>query len=215
MTSAADSDGVDIAQLRVVDDSAAVDLSAEQLALSVGAFTALGLAIPDDFGRPGARPQVMLDDEATLAAFTVAAVIPGADPGEALVTMGDPDRLFAGSVPSPTVQATTDLFGARQLRESVTTSGDVAVIAPHGGGIESPTHEQVAMLAADDRLQLDTWVCAGLGVNQFRRLHITSDDMSEQSYPGFRELLEREHRSPCHSMASDARHIPALVGCWT
>jgi hypothetical protein len=72
-------------QLQVVDDPAAADLSAEQLVLSVGAFTALGLAIPGDIGRPDARPHFMLDDEATLAAFTVAAVIPGADPGEAII----------------------------------------------------------------------------------------------------------------------------------
>ena len=81
----------------------------------------------------------------------------------------------------------------QQLTETVTVSGDVAVIAPHGGAIERRTAEQVALVAADGRLQLDSWVCAGRGQDQSPRLHITSDDISEQSFPGFRDLLEREH----------------------
>jgi phage replication-related protein YjqB (UPF0714/DUF867 family) len=108
--------------------------------------------------------------------------------------MGDPDRLFAGAAPSATVSATTDVFAAGQLVETVTESGDVAVIAPHGSAIERHTDEQVAMLGADPRLEIDQWVCVGRGADQFRRLHITSDDISEHSFPGLYALLERTHR---------------------
>jgi phage replication-related protein YjqB (UPF0714/DUF867 family) len=78
--------------------------------------------------------------------------------------------------------------------ETATTAGDVAVIAPHGGAIERHTDEQAATVAADPRLNVDLWVCEGRGTDQFRRLHITSDDLSEQSFAGLRALLAREHR---------------------
>lgn len=182
------------AQLRVVEVPGAIQLSREQVCLSEGGFTALELTVPDDFGRPGARRQVLLNDGESYALFTVAALLPGDGPGEASVAMGDPDRLFAGSAPSATVVAMTDVFAAEQLVETVTTPGDVAVIAPHGGAIERHTDEQAATVAADLRLDVDLWACLGRGTDQFRRLHITSDDISEHSFPGFRALLQREHR---------------------
>jgi len=181
------------AQVQVVEDVCASRLTAEQVCLSAGGFATLDLAVPADFSRPGARPQVMLSSDASIAAFTVAAVLPSCDTGVAQVALGDPDRLFRGGMPSATVRATTDLFADQQLTETVTAAGDIAVIAPHGGAIERRTAEQVALVSADERLQLDTWVCVGRGLNQNPRLHITSDDISEQSFPGFRDLLEREH----------------------
>ena len=182
------------AQVHVVDVPGAIQLSREQVCLSEGGFAALELIVPDDFGRPGARTQILLSDGESHAIFTVAAVLPGVGHGEALVAMGDPDRLFAGAAPSETVDATTDVLAAEQLVETVTTSGDVAVIALHGGAIERHTDGQAALVAADPRLDVDLWVCVGRGTDQFRRLHITSDDISEHSFPGFRALLGREHR---------------------
>jgi phage replication-related protein YjqB (UPF0714/DUF867 family) len=182
------------AQVQVVEVPGAIQLSREQVCLSEGGFAALELTVPDDFGRPGARTQVLFNDGESYALFTVAAVLPGDGLGEASVAMGDPDRLFAGSAPSATVVAMTDVFAAEQLAETVTTSGDVAVIAPHGGAIERQTDDQAAMVAADPRLDVDLWVCLGRGADQFRRLHITSDDISEHSFPGFSTLLGREHR---------------------
>ncbi len=181
------------AQVQVVEDVCASRLTSEQVCLSAGGFAALDLAVPADFSRPGARPQVMLNSGASIAAFTVAAVLPSCDAGVAQVALSDPDRLFRGAMPTATVLATTDLFADQQLRETVTVGGAMAVIAPHGGAIERRTAEQVALLSGDERLQLDTWVCAGRGLNQSPRLHITSDDISEQSFPGFHDLLEREH----------------------
>ena len=182
------------AQLDLVDVPGGIELSQEQVCFSVGAFAVLGLTVPDDFNRPGARTQVLLSDRDLHAIVTVAAVLPEVGPDDAMVAMGDPDRLFAGAEPSATVSVTTDVLAAEQLLETVTTSGDVAVIAPHGGAIERHTEAQASMVADDPRLDVDLWACAGRGVDQFRRLHITSDDLSEQSFPGFRALLGREHR---------------------
>jgi phage replication-related protein YjqB (UPF0714/DUF867 family) len=182
------------AQVHVVEVPGAIQLSREQVCLSEGGFAALELTVPGDFGRPGARTQVLLHHGESHAIFTVAAVLPGVGPDEALIAMGDPDRLFAGEAPSATVDATTDILAAEQLVETVTTSGDVAVIAPHGGAIDRHTDGQAAMVAADPRLDVDLWLCVGRGTDQFRRLHITSDDISEHSFPGFRALLGREHR---------------------
>jgi phage replication-related protein YjqB (UPF0714/DUF867 family) len=180
--------------LNVVEVPGAIELSREQVGLSAGGFAALDLAVPDDFTRPGARAQLLLTDGQSHAIGTVAAVLPDVGSDDAVIAMGDPDRLFAGAAPSATVVATTDLFAAAQLFETVTTAGEVAVIAPHGGAIERHTDDQAAMIADDPRLDVDLWACVGRGIDQFRRLHITSDDLSEQSFPGFRILLGREHR---------------------
>ena len=182
------------AQLRVEEVPGSIQLSQEHVCLSAGAFTALELTIPDDFHRPGAGRQLLLSDRDSHAIVTVATVLPD-NLARAAIGMGDPDRLFAGAAPSATVSATTDVFAAGQLVETVTQSGDVAVIAPHGSAIERHTDEQVAMLGAEPRLEIDQWVCVGRGVDQFRRLHITSDDISEHSFPGLCALLERTHRS--------------------
>jgi phage replication-related protein YjqB (UPF0714/DUF867 family) len=182
------------AQLDLVDVPGGIELSQEHVCLSAGAFAALGLTVPDDFGRPGARTQVLLSGRDSHAIVTVAALLPDVGLDDVMVAMGDPDRLFAGAEPSPTVSATSDVLAADQLVETVTTTGDVAVIAPHGGAIERHTDAQAGMVAADPRLDVDLWACVGRGVDQFRRLHITSDDLSEQSFPGFRALLGREHR---------------------
>ncbi len=182
------------AQLQLVEVPGAIELTREQVGISDGGFAALELAVPDDFARPGARPQVLLANADSHALCTVAALLPGFASDEAVVAMGDPDRLFAGELPSATVHAATDVLAAEQLMETVATAGDFAVIAPHGGAIERPTDQQAAMVAADPRLDVDLWTCVGRGTDQFRRLHITSDDLSEQSFPGFRTLLEREHR---------------------
>ena len=84
------------AQLRVVEDVCAVRLSDEGVCLSASAFAALELAVPADFSRPGARPQVMLNSGAAFAAFTVTAVLRDGGSNEPQVALGDPDRLFGG-----------------------------------------------------------------------------------------------------------------------
>lgn len=178
------------AQLVVVPLSDGVELSAEQASLSEAGYDALGVAVPDDFGRPGAGIQLLLSAEDSFALVTIAAVHDGS---AASIALADPDRLVSGAHVPPAVQATTDVFAGGHLQEEATGSGTVAVIAPHGGGIERQTNVQAGIVAADTRLQVDSWVCRGRGSQQFRRLHITSDDLSEQSFPGFRALLERPH----------------------
>ena len=179
------------AQLLVVPLSGGVGLSAEQASLSEAGYDALGLAVPDDFGRPGAGVQLLLTAEDSFALVTVAAVHDG---NAASIALADPDRLVSSGPLPPSIQATTDVFAGGHVEEEATQSGSVAVIAPHGGRMERQTEFQAGILAADAGLQVDTWVCRGRGTNQFRRLHITSDDISEQSFPGFRALLERPHR---------------------
>lgn len=179
------------AQLVLVPLSSGVGLSLEQASLSEAGYDALDLAVPDDFGRPGAGVQLLLSVANLFALVTIAAVHPG---NVASVVLADPDRLLAGASVPPTVQATTNVFAAGHLEEKTTQSGGVALIAPHGGGMERETDSQVEILAGDTRLHVDTWVCRGKGAQQFRRLHITSDDLSEQSFPGFRALLDRPHR---------------------
>jgi phage replication-related protein YjqB (UPF0714/DUF867 family) len=179
------------AQLFLVPSSSGGRLSAEQASLSVAGYAALGLSVPDDFARPGAGVQLLLRVPDSFALVTIAAVHPGSD---ASIALADPDRLLSGASVPPTVQASTNVFAAGHLEEKTTQSGDVAVIAPHGGGIERQTDSQVEILADDTRLRVDTWVCRGKGTRQFRRLHITSDDLSELSFPGFRALLDRQHR---------------------
>ena len=193
------------AQLLLVPMSRGGGLSAEQAALTEAGFEALGLAVPDDFGRPGACVQLLLSADNSVALVTIAAVGSGS---AAAVALANPDRLRSDTSAPATVQATTNLFAAGHLEEETTQSGKVAVIAPHGGGIERETDSQVELLAGDTRLQVDTWICRGKGVQQFRRLHITSDDLSEQSFPGFHALLDRPHRLAVSFHGFDAATSP-------
>jgi phage replication-related protein YjqB (UPF0714/DUF867 family) len=182
---------MDEAQLLLVPLSGGVELSVEQASLSEAGYDALGVTPPDDFGRPGAGIQLLLSVADSFALVTIAAVHDGTD---ASIALADPNRLVSSAPLPPMVQATTNVLAGGHIREEATGSGSVAVIAPHGGGIELQTNVQAGILAADPRLPADSWVCRGSGSQQFRRLHITSDDLSEQSFPGFRALLERPHQ---------------------
>jgi len=193
------------ARLVLMPAPGGVGLSAEQASLTEVGFDALGLAVPDDFGRPGAGVQLLLSAENSFALVTIAAVLPGST---ASIALADPDRLLSGASVPATVQATTNIFAGGQLEERTTQSGSIAVIAPHGGGIERQTDSQVDILAGDARLQVDAWVCRGKGTQQFRRLHITSDDLSEQSFPGFRKLLDRAHRLAVSFHGFDTANSP-------
>ena len=76
------------AQLLVVPLSGGVGLSAEQASLSEAGYDALGMAVPDDFGRPGAGIQVLLSAEDSFALVTIAAVHNGS---AASIALADPD----------------------------------------------------------------------------------------------------------------------------
>ncbi|HEV2070823.1 MAG TPA: poly-gamma-glutamate hydrolase family protein [Acidimicrobiales bacterium] len=71
----------------------------------------------------------------------------------------------------------------------------LAVIAPHGGAIEEHTDGQALRVARRLRaLAPWVWVCKGWGLNDdaFERWHITSVDISPESFP----LLKRMIREP-------------------
>ena len=67
------------------------------------------------------------------------------------------------------------------------------MIAPHAGSIERATGAQAERVASDGRFRADSWICQGPGGGAFRRWHITSDDLSEASFPGLRALLDTPH----------------------
>jgi len=170
-----------------------LDPDGERVALGVDAFALLGVPIPPDFGVPGSRRQILVDAGRGVVAYTVAA----AEGGE-VVRMGRAamDRLLLPAPPPSPVDVTTDILGRCELLETTVlrSCSDVAVIAPHGGSIEDETDEQAELVASDPRFRADSWICRAPAGGAFRRWHITSDDLSEASFPGLRALLDRPHR---------------------
>lgn len=170
-----------------------LDPDGERVALGVDAFALLGLPVPPDFGVPGSRRQILVDAGGGVVAYTVAA----ADSGDA-VRMGRAamDRLLLQAPPPSPVGVSTDILSSCELLETAVlrSCADVAVIAPHGGSIEDETDEQADLVASDVRIRADSWVCRAPAGGAFRRWHITSDDLSEASFPGLRALLGVPHR---------------------
>ena len=171
-----------------------LDPDGERVALGVGAFARLGLPVPADFGAPGSRRQILVDAGDGVVAYTVAAA--DSDSGE-VIRMGRAamDRLLLQAPPPSPVDVTTDVLGRCELLETtVLRSGaTVAVVAPHGGSIEDETDEQADLVASDPSVRADSWICRAPAGAAFRRWHITSDDLSEASFPGLRALLGVRH----------------------
>jgi phage replication-related protein YjqB (UPF0714/DUF867 family) len=68
------------------------------------------------------------------------------------------------------------------------------VIAPHGGNIEPHTDEQAEHVGKQLASKyVSVWVCKGLkqGNGAFNRWHITSTDISEESFPKLKTVIER------------------------
>ena len=171
-----------------------LDPDGERVALGVGAFALLGLPVPADFGAPGSRRQILVDAGDGVVAYTVAAA--DSDRGE-IIRMGRAAmaRLLLEAPPPSPVDVTTDVLGRCELLETTVlrSCATVAVIAPHGGSIEDETDEQADLVASDPSVGADSWICRAPAGAAFRRWHITSDDLSEASFPGLRALLGVRH----------------------
>ena len=183
------------ALLNIVDGPD-IDDRGEQVAFGAQSFTALGLPVPADFGAPGSRRQILIDVGDGAVMFTVAA----SNGAEAVVRMGPAalTRLLLQVPPATPAQVTTEVLGSGELVETtiLRPGAEVAVVAPHGGFIEHATDTQALRVSMDERLLTNVWVCRGRPGDAFRRWHITSDDLSEHSFPGLEALL-----ATCHDHA--------------
>jgi phage replication-related protein YjqB (UPF0714/DUF867 family) len=123
--------------------------------------------------------------------------------------------LLLAEPPPSRVDVTADILGRCELVETTVlrSCADIAVIAPHGGSIERTTDAQADRVASDGRFRADSWVCRGPGGGAFRRWHITSDDLSEASFPGLRALLAGGHELAVsfHGF-SDVPDVDVIVG---
>jgi phage replication-related protein YjqB (UPF0714/DUF867 family) len=71
---------------------------------------------------------------------------------------------------------------------------DLIVIAPHGGNIEIHTDEQAERVAQQLLWKnVSSWVCKGFkqGGGAYDRWHITSTDISEESFPKLKTVMGR------------------------
>jgi phage replication-related protein YjqB (UPF0714/DUF867 family) len=101
-------------------------------------------------------------------------------------------------VPHPTV-ADDKVEERSEFIERLTDNGrhrGLIAIAPHGGNIERHTDEQAR--AVRDRLAqkcVSVWFCRGykLGGGAFDRWHITSRDISEESFPKLKTVMRERH----------------------
>jgi phage replication-related protein YjqB (UPF0714/DUF867 family) len=196
-------------------DGPDLDDAGEQIAFDAQAFDALGLPIPSDFEAPGARRQVLIDTGDGAVMFTVASVV--SDGEGPAVGMGPAalGRLLLEVPPTSPVQVNTDVLDTGELVETtvVRSHTSVAVVAPHGGFIERATDAQARRVASDARLRADVWLCQGPPGGAFRRWHITSDDLSEASFPGLGALLAipHEHAVSFHGFGS-SDGLDVIVG---
>ena len=170
-----------------------IDDAGEQVTFGAPSFVALGVPVPKDFTTAGSRRQILIDVGDGAVMFTVAAVN-GTEPdvqlGSAALT-----RLLLQTRPAASAHVTTNVLSSGELVETtmLRPGAQVAIVAPHGGFIERATDTQARRVATDERLQANVWVCRGRAGDAFRRWHITSDDLSEQSFPGLEALLATRH----------------------
>jgi phage replication-related protein YjqB (UPF0714/DUF867 family) len=81
--------------------------------------------------------------------------------------------------------------------ENVTDNGrnhGLVVIAPHGGNIEKYTDEQAEHVGQKlSSKYVSEWICKGFdkGGGAFNRWHITSTDISEESFPKLKTIFGR------------------------
>ena len=170
-----------------------IDDAGEQVTFGAQSFAALGLPVPPDFDAPGSRRQILIDVGDGAVMFTVAAV----NGAELDVQMGAAalTRLHLETPPAASAHVTTNVLSSGELVETtmLRPGADVAVVAPHGGFIERATDTQARRVSTDERLLASVWICRGRAGDAFRRWHITSDDLSEQSFPGLQALLATRH----------------------
>ncbi len=189
--------------------AANLDGQGEHCVIDAATFTALGFGadpLTHDFTRPGSRPQIRVvsdDNPNRYALYTVAELASATNP---VVEMGPLalERLFGNVIPT-NLQAKVD--ADMQLWVGATnkpgfaencpsdTGAFLAAIAPHGGKIEEWTDEQVGEVANNSQLAnrgIRAWSCEGAGnatIGAKKRWHITSNDVSELSFPCLKDLI--------------------------
>ena len=181
----------DQAQLLLVPLSGGVELSVEQASLSQAGYEALGLTPPDDFGRPGAGIQLLLSVADSFALVTIAAVHHGTD---ASIALADPDRLVSGAPVPPRyrrrrMSSPVGIWRRRQRGQAVLRSSRRTVAALSARPTSRPGFSLPTLACRSTHGSVEVGARSSSVV-----LHITSDDLSEQSFPGFRALLERPHQ---------------------
>lgn len=126
------------------------------------------------------------------------------------------------------VQATVEGFDDDKARENseyiehLTDDGQntgLIVIAPHGGNIEQNTDEQAQyvydQLLLPSPYRVSTWICNGFNKEEdggaFNRWHITSIDISENSFPKLKTVYLRgfEYAVAFHGF-SDEEHPKSI-----
>jgi phage replication-related protein YjqB (UPF0714/DUF867 family) len=190
-----------------------IDDAGEQVTFGAPSFVALGVPVPADFTTPGSRRQILIDVGDGAVMFTVAAVN-GTEPdvqlGSAALT-----RLHLQTPPAASAHVTTNVLSSGELVETtmLRPGAQVAVVAPHGGFIERATGTQARRVSTDERLLANVWICRGRAGDAFRRYHITSDDLSEHSFPGLEALLATRHNHAVSFHGFDAHDgLDVIVG---
>jgi phage replication-related protein YjqB (UPF0714/DUF867 family) len=146
----------------------------------------------------------IIRDNGYVALYTVGEIRPEA--GNNRVRMGSDARKrlgtsneFAGVLSTTVVaEGLTDQQAKDQdeFIERLTDDGGntgLAILAPHGGGIEVRTDEQaVTMANALAAYSPTTWLCKGWSSRGSHKVwHITSTDISRNSFPGLDQIADR------------------------
>jgi phage replication-related protein YjqB (UPF0714/DUF867 family) len=123
--------------------------------------------------------------------------------------------LFSGKidsqVPHPTYTEAEAEYKSEFI-ERLTDNGrnrGLIAIAPHGGNIEPHTDEQAERVGKQLACKcVSTWVCKGFkkGGGAFDRWHITSTDISEESFPKLKTVIGRrfEYAVAFHGWSEDS-----------
>jgi phage replication-related protein YjqB (UPF0714/DUF867 family) len=188
-----------------VVEGADLDDVGERVAFGRPSFAALDLPVPADFDTAGSRRQVLIDVGDGAVMYSVA----GIDGERAVVQLGSAarGRLHLESAPPAPAQVSVDVLSSGGLVETtmLRPHADVAVVAPHGGFIEHRTDGQAVRVVGDERLRTDVWLCRARAGDAFRRWHITSEDLSEQSFPGLKALLASRYHHALSFHGFDVR----------
>ena len=122
---------------------------------------------------------------------------------------------FTGKINSevPHPAFTDDAAAAKsEFVERITDNGHhrgLIVIAPHGGNIEQHTDEQAERVGKQLSTKcVSVWVCKGFkqGGGAFDRWHITSTDISKESFPKLKSVIGRpfEYAVAFHGWGHDS-----------
>ncbi len=198
------------------------DLPREHCRVTLAVFNDLGLPTGLDFGAPGQTPQLLLRHGASDAAlFTLVGITGGSGPQARAVEIRAAalERLSPALIWSSLhVQVNHPPTGSGYTEDSVSGNGwFVVVLAPHGDDIETGTDEQAELATKHAGLAAFAprlYIARGSGSKQFDRWHITSDDLSELSFPVLAQTLNTPttYAVAFHGFSDDTGLSHVLVG---